>query len=521
MPKAISAIWLVKSLTKNEKKIFCLMSKAEKNNQQQKDYVTLYTIIEKKKNTTVENLAKEYQKKCPHSSFHTTASYLFDALVSTIAYARRNSNNEIKLYNMLIKARILFEKSIYDECFVLIEQLKTEAIAVENNYVLLMAKRMELDFRVAIGFTDMNETTLLNLQASIGESIKNIRILNEQSSLYELLKYRIEHRGMVRSAKQKNELNDLVVSELSILSRSGSETSQIKKTHKLFQSYYLLSVGDYHSAINSFGELMNLLENNISLWNGSPIDYLLTTEGILKGFHSTRNPEGMRLVINKLKAMDTTRYPLPFQIEIRCVTFVYTLSYLLDTGKIEEAMDELVLQKATIYDQTHLLGFDRQVELALYMSIVYFVHGDFSKALKQINYATVSNKSLNSIPLYKTIRLLKLIIHKEMDDLDYILSEGRSIQRSLNREIKNFKIEPLIFKMIHIDFNLMGKAKREALWIRISPQMEEIRHNKFEMQVLRSFDFTAWIEAKIIGTSLAKVLKSRMDHSSDKLPEGH
>jgi hypothetical protein len=512
MSKAVSLIWLAKSLTKNEKKIFCFMSRGNKSNQPDKDYVSLFKIIEKKKNTTVEIVAEEYQKKCPHSSFNTTAGYLFDALVSTIAYAHRDSNNEVRLYNMLIKARILFEKSIYDECFTQIEQIKKDAITLENNYVLLMAKRMELDFRVALGFTDMNETTLLNLQVGIGESVKTIRILNEQSSLYELLKYRIEHRGMVRSAKQKNELNDLVVSELSILSRSGSETSQIKKTHKLFQSYYLLSVGDYHSAINSFSELINLLESNIQLWNNSPIDYLLTTEGILKSLRSTRNFEGMKLFINKLKNLDTSCYPLPFQIEMNCVILVYTLSYLLDTGKFKEAIDEIVLQKGNVYDRSHLLGFDRQVELALYTSIVYFVHGDLSKALKLVNYATVSNKSLNSIPLYKTIRLLKLIIHYETDDLDYILSEGRSIQRSLNREIKNYKIEPLIFKMVHQDLKHMGKTKRETLWLHLQPQLEEIRHNKFEMQVLRSFDFTAWIEARILGTPLTVVLKSRGDH---------
>jgi len=507
MAKAISLIWLVKSLTKNEKKLFSLLSGSNKNERVDKDYVILFKIIEKKKNATIESIALEYQKKCPHSSFHTTVSYLFDTLVSTIAYTHRESNPEIRLLNKLIKARILFEKSIYDDCFTLIQEVKAEAALLENNYVLLMAKRMELDFRVALEFSDINEKEMLAMQVGISESIKTIRILNEQSSLYELLKYRIEHKGMVRSSKQKNELNDLVVSELSILSRSGSETSQIKKTHRLFQSYYLLCVGDFHSAINSFSELMTLLDNNRQLWNDSPSDYLLTTEGILKSLRSTRNFDGMKLFVNKLKQLDTSSFPLHFQMEVRCVTFLYTLSLLLETGQFQEAFNEMDQHKESLLDKSHQLGFNRQVELALYTAIVYFVQNDYAKALKQVSYATYSNKSLKSIPIYKIIRLLKLIIHYEKDDVDYILSEGRSIQRSLSREIKNYKIEPLIFKVINQDLPRMDKARREKSWVRLQPEIETIRRDKYEMQLLRSFDFAAWIESKLTGMSLSDILK--------------
>jgi len=510
MSKSISLIWLIKSLTKNEKKLFCIMSSGDKKGQTDKDYVTLFKIIEKKKDTTVEAIIKEYQRKCPQSSFNTTVSYLFESLVSTMAYAHRDNNNEVRLYNMLIKARILFEKSIYEECFSLIELIKKEATLLENNYVLLMAKRMELDFNAALGFIDMNETTLLNRQASISESIKKLQILNEQSSLYELLKYRIENRGVVRSPKQKNELNDLVISELSILSRSGSETSQIKKTHKLFQSYYLLSVGDYNSAINSFGELMNLLDSNSQLWNNSPVDYLLTTEGILKSLRTTKSYEGMKLFIQKLRDLDCSDYPLYFQLEVQCVTLLYTLSYLLDTGRFQEAMNEVSRNNENLYIKKNLLSFNRQIELSLYTCIVYFVHGDYKNALKQVRYTDISHKKLNFTPLYKTVRLLKLIIHYELGDIDYITSEGRSIQRSLSLELKNYKIEPLIFKVINQDIQSMSKTKRETMWKKIKPLVETIRMDKYEMQLLHPFDFTVWIESKLLKIPISVFLRNQM-----------
>lgn len=72
-----------------------------------------------------------------------------------------------------------------------IEEGKGKAIYYENYFALLVAQRLELNYLLTLDFENMDEQKLLNKQYKINNTLKNIRQLNEQSSLYELLKYRM------------------------------------------------------------------------------------------------------------------------------------------------------------------------------------------------------------------------------------------------------------------------------------------------------------------------------------------
>ncbi|MGG6550407.1 UNVERIFIED_CONTAM: hypothetical protein NY100_33930, partial [Prevotella sp. 15_C9] len=75
----------------------------------------------------------------------------------------------------------------------------------------------------------MDEKKLLNKQYKMNNTLKNIRQLNEQSSLHELLKLRMLNRGASRSLEETQKLDDLVTSEISIVASAGVENFEIKK----------------------------------------------------------------------------------------------------------------------------------------------------------------------------------------------------------------------------------------------------------------------------------------------------
>jgi hypothetical protein len=64
--------------------------------------------------------------------------------------------------------------------------------------------------------------------------------------------------------------------------------------------------------------------------------------------------------------------------------------------------------------------------------------------------------------------------------------------------------------------SFLGKEKRislsgerEKTWKKTEPELTEIRGDIFENQLLKSFDFTAWIESQVCRIPLPEVLKSR------------
>ena len=56
----------------------------------------------------------------------------------------------------------------------------------ENYYALLLASRLEPEYLLSLGFPNLSEKNLLQKQFKLNESLKYIRKINQQSSLFEI-----------------------------------------------------------------------------------------------------------------------------------------------------------------------------------------------------------------------------------------------------------------------------------------------------------------------------------------------
>lgn len=502
MSKLSSLISLIHSLTKSERKKVSSFLDLDKNTA---DYAILYKVIDEKSTDNQQQIRADFIKLRPNTAFNTAINYLFDTLLLTLNQLRINQDSYYALFNLLMNTKVLYEKSLYQECFLLLTKIQNEAVKYENFTILLIAQKMELDYLLSLDFPDTTEQELLNKQYKINETLKKIRKINEHASLYELLKHRILHKGPVRSNKQKQEMNDLVVSEMSIVSSSGFENFEIQKNHKLFQSNYLINVGDYKSALNSYYELNNIFEQNMHLLSNPPMYYLNTIEGVLESLRTIRNYEGMTYFINQLSKLETTSVHFKFQID--CVIFLYSLLPLVDTGKFTEAFKMIEKCKESIIDKTNLLSTEKQIQILLYTAIVYLGTGEPHKARKIITRITQSERKVFSLPLFRTIRLVNLMVLYEQKEFDYMDFEIRSVKREIQNNEKSYQLEQVILKFLSKTPEELTEQKRLLLWQKLKPQIEELQNNKFEMQLLHVFNFIAWIESKVFKVPLQKVLK--------------
>jgi hypothetical protein len=504
MSKFSSLILLINSLNKSELKSISTELNVGGNNS---DYVFLYRLIEKSNINSQEKIKEEFIKSRKDAGLNTSINYLFDTLLYILSRLRTNQDSFFTLFNLLMNAKVLYEKSIYQECFQILTKIQSEAIRFENFSILLIAQKMELDYLLSLDFPNITESELLNKQFRINDTLKKIRKINEHASLYELLKHRILHKGTVRSTKQKQEFNDLVVSEMSIVSSLGFDNFETQKTHKLFQSNYLINVGDYKSALHSFYELNDTFEQNKHLLSNPPMYYLMTIEGVLESLRTIKNYEGMSYFITQLNNIETVSSH--FKIQINCVVFLYSLFPLLDRGEFEKAKALIEDNKENLYDKINLLTAARQAQLTLYTGLVYLGTKDYKRARKSINQVIMSEKNIFALPLHRTIRLVNLMILYELNEFDYIAFEARSIKREIHNNERIYQIEHLILKLFNKSLDPISKKERLNLWTKIEPELIELHNNKFELQLLRVFDFTAWIESKIKNIPLSLILEKK------------
>lgn len=503
MSQIQSLVLLVNSMTVAEKRTFRVQAGQTKN---KPNYIVLYEIIEKQGSPPAGELRERFGAELPGASFETAVKYLYELILQTMLQLRQQQDSFFDLFNKILKARILYEKSLFDECFDLLNEVMVLAEKYENYYALLLATRLELEYLLALGFPNLSEKVLLQKQFRLNESLKYIRKINEQSSLYEILKHRILYKGYPRTQQQKNELNDLVFSELSMMASQNVENLEIRKLHQLFQSNYLISVGDYNSALNSYYELNALFEANRHRWSNPPVYYLDVLEGVLESLRSIRNYDEMAYFINQLKKIGSTS--VDFRLNVTCLTFQYELFPYLDKGDFTSCQQLIEQYKNTLYEKTDSLDRVRQTELCLYTALVYLGISDFHKARKFLNQIFLGVKNFSFLPLYRTVRLVNLIILYKLDDFDVITYEIRSMKRDLAGTIKGYRIERFLFRFLgKPPAEMHGKNNRQ--WEKIRPVFEEIRHDVFEQQILRIFDFTAWVESEVRKIPLQSVLLER------------
>ena len=504
MSKSAALISLINSMSKPEKKAFKM---ASARSHSVPHYMSLYNLVSKDKAVTADSLRVQYLKLHSGASFDTTVKYLYKILLDTMLELRKEQDSYYSLFDKILKARILFEKSLFEECFDLLGKVITSARKLENYYALLIASRLELEYLLTLNFPHLDEKTLLNKHFRVNEVLRVIQKINQQSALYELLKHRVIHKGNIRSEKQKNELNDLVVSEMSIVASSNVENFEIKKLHQLFQANYLISVGDYKSALRSFYELNNLLESNKHLWSNPPIYYLLTLEGILDTLRSLKNYEGMTYFIAQLKKLSNPS--LNFNANITCLIFLYELFPMLDKGDFI-ACEKLMKQyNDELFKKTQLLSMARNAELSLYTSLIYFGLKNYDKAQRSLSKIILIGKTYSYLPLYRTIRLVNLMILYEKKDFDLIKYETRSIKRDMNIVGKEYKIERSVLSFVNKQNLPMSGIKRKVIWEKIREEVNLMHHDVFEQQIIRLFDFSAWIESKIRKIPWSEVLANR------------
>ena len=457
---------LIKSLSKAEKRYIRLYTNLQNGD---KHYMVLYDLA--CEGFSAEQIYEKFCGKVNEKSFEIAAKHLYRVLLDCLVQLREKQDIQTTIFNYITKAGILFERELFDNALAELEKAKKLAVTYENDPLLLLIYRTELKYLSTLGFEGISEKELVSKQMQINDVMKYARNTNLHLQLYDILKYRITYKGYARSNKQKENLNDLVLSELNLIANHSYQGFEAHKLHLLFQATYYLNAGNYKSAIRFYQELIALFEANRHLILNPPIYYLSAIEGVLNSLHVAGLYREMPFFLSKLKEISTGNYPT---------------------------------EKATMTRP------ETQLKLSLYSSILYLCLGEPMKARKSMKNILGSGKFFHTLPSYKTARLINLLIQAELGNYCFFANEISSIKRMIGYEKQVYITEKLLFRFLMAHPLPIYKKDQEKLWSQYQKDIMRIRQDKYEKQLLKTFDFTAWIESKLTNIPLREIL-SRTD----------
>ncbi|GAB6118901.1 hypothetical protein [Dysgonomonas termitidis] len=507
MKKFDSLTYLINTLSKAEKKQFAISSSKGEST---KDYLTLYNLITKSDSVNEESIVKEFRKTEKKASFEIAVHYLYEKILDSLVLLRKKKDIYYSLFQKLCKAELLYERSMFRECFDILNSVIEKARENQVYEILLMATKLELEYLLRLDFPNISEKELSQKHYQQTESINHIRKITEQASLYNLLKHRLTYKGDVRSRKQEQSLNDLMISEMYIATSSGNKESnfEMTKKHKLFQANYLMGIGDYSAALRSFRELSELFENNTQFWANPPIYYISVLEGILRSLRTMGNYEEMPYFAEKLKEL-SDNYSLEFKINTLCIAFQYELFPFFDKGDYAKCKEVITLYKDDLFNKDSWLNPIRKSELLLYTTLVYIGLEEYNRAKKTIN-SIIPEHNMEYLPIMKTIRLVKLIIYYELGDHDFVRHQSQSIRRGISlKKEQAFQTEHLILWYLNkVNLPVLSDERKKMLE-KLDKKFKELHNDKYEKQLLSIFDFTIWIESKLLRKKISYILNAK------------
>lgn len=496
MTNADALIQLVRSLSKNEKRSFRLGKKSTA------DYIVLFDIIDKEEVIGVDELKLRFEKVSNGAVFNVTVSYLYKLLLDKLLNLRQNQDNNYSLMTQILKAKILFEKSIFPAALELLDKVKEDARRLERMEALAFASRLELDYLQYLNMPGIAEEELIGRQYSLQRTVDSMRNLYRQSALYELLKHRIVFKGAARSEEQVAAFNDLIFSEQT-LSQKDADSFESRKQHLLFQSAFFAAIGDGGSASQTLEELDALLAEAPP--TDSPFFYVDTLDSMLENLRDMRRYDQMPAIIERLKSV--THPSVAVGMHIEALSALYQLLPMLDNGEFAAAKEFIDRTESLQPEFIAKLNPSMESKISLYVALVNIGLKDYRKAKKTLVRA-ILNKTCE-LPIHRILRITNLIIHHKMNDSEYVYAEARSMRREIAKSGTGYRIESLILEVVGKgSYNLMSTRKRELIWSKVEPQIADIRNDVFERQLLKIFDFTAWIESEILRLPLADTLRA-------------
>lgn len=485
----LSLVKLINSLSGSEKRYFKLQSKMQSG---EKEYLKLFELIDNCKDHDIQKVKVDFKKCFPDGSWENTCIYLGNQLIDSLVRAKKEKDVFFDLLHQLQEIKILKERSLDEEAFKQIKKVQKKAAQFQMHWIEYYCHRYELNHHADKNFSALSDDELIKLQMKGKDVLKSLNHIHDHYALYEMLKHRLVHVGKIVSEEGKKKLNDLLLSEMVLISGKGkSFTSQ--KLHLLFQSFFFTDIGDYRSALKSFYQLNELLEKNEAFLDNPPLDYLSALTGIIDSLRILGNNDEIIYYLNKIKMLDQIFYPEFFRYLVRKTFHTEQIIILLQSKKVNEAKEYIEQVPTDIFDSYKMVDEEKQSELYFYCSLVYFEMRNYKKAHLFVRGIMTQLRLPEHLLISKAIRLINIVIYYAKGDLLHLEYEVRSYKRYF-LQTKLFRTEKLLFAMITASLGKKRMLFYGAEYKRITNELESLCKDPYEQRLLKYFDFARWIQ---------------------------
>lgn len=491
---------LIKSMNSSEKGYVKKRALAFRGNAQN---LLLFELIEQQ---TEYNEAMIFKKlsSLRRNNFAVAKNYLYQFILETLESYHKDSPKQ-KVRSLLNSVEILNKKGLNAQAIKTIEKAKKIADKYQLKKNLLEIADWEIQFLMNNNQTKEIYNDIQTLNKVFNNYVKDIESSANAKFCFNYIRNKHLIIGIARNTDVLSDIESLIAGFKK--NKSGPRSNFIE------QFYYLFTMAVYAFTNNNFKEAHDASLKVEQLWIRFPhmkelypdlYMYFITRKSLFE--------ERLGLVDNIFKNIDIGRkFILNTKgIDHKIISGFYNFNLgmcneFAQYQKSLKVIDEIELFRKSLQDKRF-----SDSEEQLYMvtlADIYFEIGDYKKANQTINNV-FDLKLKYREDIYCFAHVKSILIHFELNNFDLLEYKIKTTLAFLRKQKRLFKTEKLVLEFIrkHIKVKTILKTDYQGL----KTQLNEVLADPLEENILNYFDFTIWVESKILNKSFEEVKRHKL-----------
>jgi hypothetical protein len=423
---------LIKSLSQSEKRYFKLHSKGKT----EAKYLRLFEMIDAQEEFNESQIIADESLFKP-SQFSNLKAHLFTKILRCLRDFSLPGNVNIQIRELIDESQILFNKSLYEHSF---KRLKRAAeLAEASDNLELQLEILKLKKQV---LSHSKQGALNHLDQIIQEVKKvneRINTINQLSNLHGRLQSFYRRPGFSRNQAEYVKIKEIFDSNVPEVKEADLSVLEKINYYQLLIAYYFF-VQDFQNGykyslkwVELFRMKKSLIKPKLELYI-TGLNYLMIAQfklALVEEFEHTRRE------FRSLNKLPKSYYNENIRLRMMKYTFVHEFNRLIMTGEFSKGV---ALHKRLFSGlETFAAKLDPHSRIILFYKTasLYFGASDFRTSIYWLNRVLATKDTDLREDLHGFARIMLLIAHYELNDIELIQYYIRSTYRFLSLKRTN------------------------------------------------------------------------------------
>jgi hypothetical protein len=493
---------LIKSLSASEKRYFKVATKGTELKEPL--YLALFDLMDGAIQFDDAVFQRKLYGKLPAADskkYTVLKAYLYELVLRSLQSYDDKNSVIYQINGLLQSVAVLFKRGLYGDCEPLL--LKAERIATRYECFSYLLEIM--DWRKQLAYTradiDYLNKELQHIHQKEQDTLAlQTDMLTSKQAFFNILL-------QVRRDAQAQKSADIAPIDLVHAPQFDPQTHSVKAEIYRLRTRNLMYYAQQNpeSFWRSGADLLEFIEAHPHFLKESLTEYIAALSNYILASGLVNDYAAVEATLLKLRNLTPNTLDDRMKIHRQYYSNRFALSVF--SGAFEEGKVHIEQHKREI-EELGIGKYESDTTLVQYF-LIYFGCGAYDQALEYLNEWINQPRTVSRLDIQSVVRMLNLIIHYEQGNLFLLEYKLRGTERYLRSRKQEYILERLFIKLISDLIKTDQAAVRRKRCEEAKKELLLIQDQPIVRTILKTFDFDAWLECKINGSSFAAVVQDK------------